>query len=422
MNVRQLAERDQIDDSVVVLSYILFASVEFHQRNVKTGTDLLKRCCKVLTENLTSLYTRQNSTASQAVFQVVTPFVLRRAVVIATLGNALPPRWVANNEVSNILKAVLSRSPTLNEARLQFHSLVCHCYEVIRHADFVPDMKDDDPGKVLFLSQRQSLLDKLMQWKASFTAISSRTPDVNTDWIGSYLLMYWAVCYTSLATCVSLRETSFDDYMDYFAEIVEHATVYLGHSAQSTKVQLLSSSDPGVIPPLYFCATKCRDPILRREALRLMRQAPRQENLWAFVASDRVVAKVISVEEGEYQLAFSKDSPESQCAGLLPEERRFAHVSVVGRQASGGKQRQFLELSRFEFATDGSRRLIHDYTWLDDGEEVWPDAQRESLGMVTRNMETYLGIRPSLVNQGEHENKGGFTRVQLPFIAGRLPA
>lgn len=153
-----------------------------------------------------------------------------------------------------------------------------------------------------------------------------------------------------------------------------------------------------------------------------MRQAPRQENLWALVASDRVVAKVISVEEGEYQLSFSKDSPESQYVGLPPEERRFAYVSVVGRQALGGKQRRVLELSRFEFATDGSRRLINDYTWLDDGEELWPDAQRESLGMVTRNMETYLGIRPSLADQGEHENEAGFTRVQLPLIAGRLPA
>jgi len=201
-----------------------------------------------------------------------------------------------------------------------------------------------------------------MQWKASFTAIGSRTPDVETDWIGSYLLMYWAVCYTSLAACVSPRQTIFDDYMDHFAEIVEHATVCLRHSAQSTKVQLLSSFDPGVITLLYFCATKCRDPILRREALCLMRQAPRQENLWAFVAPDRVVAKAISVEEGEYQLSFSKDSPESQYAGLPPEERRFAYVSVVGRQAPGGKQRQALELSRFEFATDGSRRLINDYT------------------------------------------------------------
>jgi hypothetical protein len=382
VNVRQLAERGQIDDSVVALSYILFASVEFQQRNVKTGNDLVQRCCKILTARLTSPCTRRNSTVGQAIHQVVTPFVLRRSVVIATLGNALPLQWVTDSEVNNILKAILSRCPTLNQARVQFHNLVHHCFELIRLADFLPNIKDDDPGKVLFLSERQALLDKLMQWKASFAATSSRTPDVERDWIISYLLMYWAVCYTSLAACVSSRQTVFDDYMDHFAEIIEHAKGYLRHGAQSTNVRLLSSFDPGVIPPLYFCATKCRDPILRREALRLMRQAPRQENLWAFVAPELVVEKVISVEEGECQLSCSKDSA-WKYAYRPPEERRVAYVSVVGRDAPGGKQRQALELSRFEFVSDCSRRLITDYIWLDNGGEVWSDAKCGSLGIVT---------------------------------------
>lgn len=373
-NVRQLSERGQIDESVVILSYMLFASVEFQQRNVMTANNLWKRCCKILTENLTSLPTMQNSTAGQAIYEVITPFVLTKAVVIATLRNTLSPRCHANNEVTSVLKTVQSRSTRLDEAKDELNSLMDHCFEVIRHADFFPNIKDDNPDKAYFLSQRQSSLDKLIQWKASFTAISSRTSDVETDWICSYLLMYWAVCYISLATCISLRQTSFDEYMDHFAEITKHVTVYLGHSAQSTNVQLLSSSDPGVIPPLYFCATKCRDPILRREALRLIGQAPRHEDLWAFVAPGRVAAKVIAVEEGECQPSFSKHCPESRYAGLPPEERRFAYFSVVGRLAAGGKLRRALELSRFQFASDGSRRLVNDYVWLDDEEDGWADA------------------------------------------------
>lgn len=43
-------------------------------------------------------------------------------------------------------------------------------------------------------------------------------------------------------------------------------------------------------------------------------------------------------------------------------------------------------------------------------------------GMVTQNKETFLDIRPSLADQRKHENKGGFTRAQLPLIAGGLPA
>lgn len=385
-NVRDLAERNQIDDAVVALSYILFASVEFQQRNVGIGRDLLKRCCKMLTENLTSPCIQQTSTASQAVLQVLTPFVLRKAVVTATLGNALPPRWVASGEASTIFKAVLSRFPSLHEAIVQFRSLVFRSYELIRLADSAPSISDDQPVKILFLSQRLSLLDTLILWKSSFTATRSGMSDLQTTWIASYLLMYWAVCYILLATCLSTRETSFDDYMDHFAEILEHAAVCLKHSAEFTIVPLISSSDPGVIPPLYFCATKCRDPRLRREALRLMRQAPRQENLWAFVASDCVVAKVITVEEGGCRPSVSGDfSPESQYAGLPPEERRFAYVNVVSRQAYGGRQRQILEMGRYEFAADGSRTLIHDYTWLEDEAELWPEASIKSQSMAAQD-------------------------------------
>lgn len=391
VSVRKLADRDDVDDSFVVFSYILFATVEFQQRNVKTGTDLLKKCCRILTEDLTARVITPKSTAGQAIHAVITPFVLRRAVLMGTLGNALPPQWVGNDEASESLEAVLSRSPVLNEARNQFHSLVNDCYELVRLEDFVLNVKDDDPGKVSFLSRCQSLVDKFVHWKTSFTATSSCTPNVETDWIGSYLLMYWAVCYTSLVTCASLLQTVFDDHRDQFADIVEHATIYIRHCAQSIKVQQLSSFTPGAIPPLYFCATKCRDPTLRREALRLMREAPGPEKLWAFVAPDRVVAKVISVEEGECQLS-SRASERAPYNGLPPEENRFAYVGVVARQAPCGKQRQALELSRFEFAEDGSRRLINDYVWLNEGDEVWRDAQSESEGMATRNLETYLDV------------------------------
>ena len=374
VNVRQLAERDQIDDSVIALSYILFASVEFQQRSVKTGTDLLKKCCMILTDNLTSLYTRQNTIASQSIHQVVAPLVLRKGSLIATLGNVPPPECAADTEVSSILEAVQSKFPTPSEARVQLDRLMYRCYEVIRHADFIPIVKDDDPGKKLYLSQRQSLLESLVQWKASFIPVGNPTPDVDATWLTSYLLMSWAVCYISLAACVSPRQTTFDNYMDHFADIVKYATICLEHGDQATSNRPLSSSDPGLVPPLYFCAIKCRDPILRRKALCLIRRAPPQESPWAYVAPARVIARFIAAEEGEHQRSLPKDSLESPHVGLPPEEHRYAYVSVMGRRAPDGKQRLALELCRFDCASDGSRKVLNDYLWLDDGEKPRPDA------------------------------------------------
>ncbi|EXJ96384.1 hypothetical protein A1O1_01510 [Capronia coronata CBS 617.96] len=398
-NVRRLAcRRDQVlDDSFMVLTYILFASVEFQQRNVKTGTDLIERCCRILTANLRSVRTSPGhyscNPAEQVAHQVVAPFVLRKAVLMSTLGHPLPAfqrvanihAIASNNEVGEIPEAISSRCALLNEARVRFNSLMHRSKELIRIAELVPHIADDHPEKMLFLSQRQTLLDELIQWKASLTATRSWTSadsDSEIDWMYSYLLMYWAVCYTYLAACVSSLQTAFDDYMDHFAAIVEHATVYMRDGGpQSTRVQLLSGLDRGVIQPLYFCATKCRDPVLRREALRLMRQAPEQVPLWAFVAPDRVIAKLIAVEEGDDHHLFSSTKSPVSTAALPPEARRYAHVSMVARQTPGGNLRQALLLSRVEIASDGSRRQINDYTWLDEEEEeedgVLTDAQLE---------------------------------------------
>lgn len=377
-SLRRLAERDQLDDSVISLSYILFSCVEFQQGNVKAGIELLKRCCNISIENFRS--TRRHGSESitgQAVHQVVTPFVLRKAVVTATLGCALPLQWPANDEASDILDAALSRSPTLRETRTEFYGLVNDCYDLIRLADFMPHIPDTSIVKRSFTSARHSLLNKLLDWKASLAAQTGPAAgDAEIGWIASYLLMYWVVCYISLATCISTRQTLFDDHMERFAEIIDHARVYLGQCSNSSRIHLLASADPGVIPPLYFCATKCRDRVLRRQAQQLMREAPppcHGGNQWAFVEPDRVLSRIISLEEGEdHQSSPSSTTPlemKSPQAGLLPpEERRFAFVALVARPAPGGKQRQALELSRFEATAGGSRRLISDYAWLDDND------------------------------------------------------
>lgn len=393
-SLRQLAARDQIDNSIIALSYILFSSVEFQQWNVKTGIELLRRCCRISIENITTDDPGTDSTTRLSIHQVVTPFVSRKAFLTATLGCALPLQWPTTDETADILNAALSRSPALADARSQFYRLVGASYELIRLAEFMFHIEASHPVKMTFLSDRKSLLDRLLQWKTSTTLVGNSADDAEIAWIWSYLLMYWAVCYTCLATCLSTRQTLFDEHMDRFTEIIQHAQTYLGHSAESTRIQSLAGVGPGALPPLYFCATKCRDPRLRREAQRLMRLAPLQGTDWAFVEPDRVVAWIISLEEGGDELdrdtvrSTSKHSPDPASTSqyppvflLPPEERRFAFACVIGRRAPGGRLRRALELGRFAPTPDGStHRMITDHVWLDDeDEDVNADKDKDSL-------------------------------------------
>ncbi|KAJ9641192.1 hypothetical protein H2204_002870 [Knufia peltigerae] len=366
-HVRDLAERDDMDDSIALLSCVLFATVEFQQRNIKTGRDLVERGCRILIQILSQ---QRASPTSLAIQQVVGPFVLRKAVLMATLGTVLPAEWIANVQSSSALQMALSRLPALNEARVQFHSLVYHCYEVIRVAELVPEDDPNDPGLQRFVLTRRALLEKLLNWKTIFQRDWSPTPDPEAGWMHSYISMYWAVCYVSLATCSSRLEATYDQYREHFLDIVHHAEVYLHCAAKSTTDQQTLKLDPGCVPPLYFCSMKCRDPVLRRKALELMRVAPQPTSRWAFITPDRVAEKVILKEEGRDRLYTSVEMETSEVGVWPPEHRRYTHTSVFNRQLSGGRERLAVQLSRFTPIPNSQRtQLVHDYIWLDERED-----------------------------------------------------
>jgi hypothetical protein len=372
-DVRQRVDRGEVEEHVVAVSCILFGSVEFQQRNVNTGTELVRQCSKILTDNLKSIHLKRYSAAGQATYELLTPFMMRRTGNMAMLGNSIPPQWSAENSINLPLGELLSHSPAVNEARIEFQKLAVDCYEAVRLTDFMSKLRDDVPEKIYFMSLRKPLLEKLLQWKTSFVASAKLTaPNRETDWIGSYLLMYWAVTYITMAACTNNLQTVYDEYVDLFAEMIEHAAVCLRHRyIESTHIKLPSGLDPSIVSTLYFCAIKCRDPTLRRRALRLMTQAPPEESCWAFVAPDRVVARLIHIEEqGVHCRTSASPDPAHSLApmSLPPEERRFAYANLVGRLAPTGRQRLALELCRFELNRDGSRRLVMEHVWLDEGD------------------------------------------------------
>ncbi|KAK6386112.1 hypothetical protein LTS17_001686 [Exophiala oligosperma] len=358
VNVRKMAQNGPIDDCVVVLSYIQFAGVEFRQRNVKVGHSLFKKACGILTRSLTSQNLRRLSLADRTIYQVVTPFLFRKAIVIATLGDVPTPEVAANDEISQTLS---TKSPELQRARVQLYSLVVDSYELVRIADFIPNLDDSSSDKIYYMSFRQSTLDGMREWKANMATSGSPAP---------------------VATSLSASQIVYDDYMDGFAEIIRHAKIFLRYGVESSSgARLLSKFDPGVLPLLYFCATKCRDPTLRREAFQLMRQALRQEqsqNHWAFIEPERVVAKLIALEEsGVSRVLEASSSPQTsftqtsqvQKGVLPPDERRYAHASAVLRETPGGRSRLALDLVRFEITDGGQRQSITEYVWLDDHDE-----------------------------------------------------
>ncbi|KAK7427976.1 hypothetical protein QQZ08_005589 [Neonectria magnoliae] len=59
------------------------------------------------------------------------------------------------------------------------------------------------------------------------------------------------------------------------------------------------SADLGIIAPLFVVATKCRDPVTRRQAIQLLRSSARRESMWDSQMVAHISTWVMNIEESE---------------------------------------------------------------------------------------------------------------------------
>ncbi|KAL1839196.1 hypothetical protein VTJ49DRAFT_1785 [Mycothermus thermophilus] len=101
------------------------------------------------------------------------------------------------------------------------------------------------------------------------------------------------------------------------------------------------SADLGIVPPLYVVATKCRDPRLRRQAIRLLRSSARREGMWDSELTARIAMWIAEVEE----------------EGLMPSggdvfaQQAYAAATIPTPGSSPVKQQSQLGLSPVPTAT-----------------------------------------------------------------------
>ncbi len=101
-----------------------------------------------------------------------------------------------------------------------------------------------------------------------------------------------------LGTVQNESEMMYDEYNPDFKYIVETCT-RLVSSQDSTQLPRNTrfSFDTGIVPPLHVTASKCRDPVIRREAINLLFSSPRQEGMWDSVLSARIGRWLAACEE-----------------------------------------------------------------------------------------------------------------------------
>ncbi|PYH97136.1 hypothetical protein BO71DRAFT_481419 [Aspergillus ellipticus CBS 707.79] len=157
------------------------------------------------------------------------------------------------------------------------------------------------PGYCTVLdTKRMAILNKLQHWTTELdTSITHRgnTLLIRDQTILTVLKLWSETIYIMAATENRLggSETRFDAFHLNFGRAVALAQMLLISGTAESNMPAFSIG-MGIIAPLFFCAFKCRDWYIRREALLLLRSCQRQEGLWTTPGAVLVLERLIEIE------------------------------------------------------------------------------------------------------------------------------
>lgn len=215
----------------------------------------------------------------------------------------------------------------LGEAQASFFDLMRWLLVLADHID-----KEQRHGNLQSMARYQAEKNKcgamLEKWHYHFEEIAQRA-DPSASIMVQSLKCWYACAWSTVVAETYGPETRYDACMQYFQDLVE-AGESIAEKLKDPKVARTFSFDLGYTIPSYYAATRCRDPVLRRRAVALLKSYPRQEGVWESVAASTVAARWIEVEE--------EGLGEVKCAADVPEHRRIKYidteVSVDSKSAS----------------------------------------------------------------------------------------
>lgn len=352
----QQIDGDPSHEMLAIVSSFLFTACEFQQGNSASACALSARAFSLVAAYLAP--ERLASAVSDTTFmldQAAVPFMSRHALSFAVV--ALPELYAFTTEATTSGSETLT--PTASDPWSKFKpvaqslfDLLYRSHEISRAAMLIIDQ----PHELQWIARLQaSLCEQLRAWPERLTkvATSATTPE---DLVKiSYLQLYHAMATIILETCLEAPQTAFDARIADFASIVDISGTLL-----STTHTAPAPFSLNVSPPLFYAATRCRDPFLRRRALALLHAAPPtpQPHVWTALPTWQIATQVVAFEESGAAAAIATnpstpngtEGPFRSICGLatppdastlIPEVHRVHHVQVTivpASQAQGGVQ------------------------------------------------------------------------------------
>ncbi|CAJ2508183.1 Uu.00g093690.m01.CDS01 [Anthostomella pinea] len=260
-------------------------------------------------------------------FHFPQPYVIR--LTPQGTENPTSPSTDGGSPVSTSHAQIPDAFSTLFDARLAWDNLV---EQIMRFTETMFTHATMGPMGVLPVELKQygmSFGEQIEAWSRAFDPIlASRTAPAKSSQEKTAiaaLKMSQIMSKILFFMTFSDSELAFDPFLPSFREIVSLAMEVIGdeerraaakrcpnphfcqhHSAHpdifggqytARHIKPSFSADLGIVPPLFVVATKCRDPLTRRQAIQLLRTSSRREGMWDSELTARIATWIANIEE-----------------------------------------------------------------------------------------------------------------------------
>ncbi|KAL7918972.1 hypothetical protein ACQKWADRAFT_302535 [Trichoderma austrokoningii] len=224
---------------------------------------------------------------------------------------------------------------SLDQAADHLQSLVAQVMSLRNTEQQIPGTDEmslpPSPTKDIVLGQLEtwsSLFENMLQHGSSYEADTEAYPLI------TLLRLQHTIAWIFLSSSGPGGEMEYDNFLTQFQQCVALAgDLAAVHERYSGSLRPTFTPEIGIIPVLYIIGAKCRHPVVRREALGILRRQLIREAVWDSLVVARVVERVIEIEEGAVEKCEMTQGMEQIAMWQRVEAVSWEHV--VAEQSAG---------------------------------------------------------------------------------------
>lgn len=310
-----------------LLTCVLFVCIEYMQGKDKESLIHLEQGRQLLTQ----LSQQSNDPEMECIVRHIVPLYTRLSLTSFLFGGSPVPI----PDALKLLKDIPATFDSIDSMRHSMHDFMEQAFRFTQRARPAKNPSDSIPREIMRLLEveQDRLLSRLAKLNVAFSLFRASRQNSGSENALLVLQMYLHAQHIWISTALSSSEVVYDDFLSSFAAIVPLAAAYLDLESSSQHRSLFPPQsshyfaaqeqlsvaytsnftfETHIIPPLYYVATKCRHPLIRRSALNLLKRNPsRRENLWRASVMGALAGHIVSLEEQWSRRQCSPDTSSS---------------------------------------------------------------------------------------------------------------